>query len=52
MDYYLSGFQKLWENLPELASYAKEMDYQPPWAAIGAPSTRGDWTVLTPSYSG
>jgi dTDP-4-amino-4,6-dideoxygalactose transaminase len=52
MEFYLEGFHKVWENLSELASYATGMDYQPPWGDIGAPSTRGDWTVLTPSLQG
>lgn len=46
MDLYLDGFRKVWENLPELARYANKMEYQPPWAIL-APSTRGNWTVLT-----
>ena len=52
MDYYIEGFRKVWDNLPELAIYAMKMDYQPPWAEVAAPSTRGDWTVLTPSFQG
>ena len=52
MDLYLEGFHKVWKNLPELVSYATSMDYHPPWGEIGAPSTRGNWTVLTPSYRG
>jgi perosamine synthetase len=48
VDLYLEGFRKLWEHLPEIEAYGRQLDYQPPWAAP-APSTRGVWTVLTPS---
>ena len=48
MDLYLEGFRKLWENLGDLARYAQKLDYRVPWS-ITAPSTRGNWTVVTPS---
>jgi perosamine synthetase len=48
MQAYLDGFHKVWENLPEIARHAAEIDYAPPWSTP-APSTRGHWTVLTPS---
>jgi dTDP-4-amino-4,6-dideoxygalactose transaminase len=51
IDLYLDGFHKLWENLEALRSHALALEYQPPWA-IPAPSTRGEWDVLTPSSSG
>lgn len=47
MQLYINGFQKVWENLNDLAQYAQKIDYQPPWASI-ALSTRGQWTVLSP----
>jgi dTDP-4-amino-4,6-dideoxygalactose transaminase len=47
MQLYIQAFHKVWENLDQLAVYAKHMDYQPPWSSI-ALSTRGVWTVLTP----
>ena len=50
MDLYLEGFRKLWENLPLLGEYSKEIDYQPPWT-FAAPSTRGVWTVITPGMA-
>lgn len=48
IDLYLDGFQKLWENLYALRDRALAIDYLPPWATP-APSTRGEWDVLTPS---
>ncbi len=48
MELYLEGFRKLWDDLPSLERYAENLDYQPPWSNP-APSTRGDWQVLTPS---
>ncbi len=48
IDFYLAGFQKLWENLDSLLRHARGLGYQPPWATP-ALSTRGDWEVLTPS---
>lgn len=48
LDLYLDGFRKLWENLPALAQHARTLDYHVPWSSP-APSTRGRWTVLTPS---
>lgn len=51
LDLYLDGFRKLWENLPALAEHARTMDYRVPWSNP-APSTRGQWTVLTPSSRG
>jgi perosamine synthetase len=48
MDLYLEGFRKLWEHLPEIEAHGQQLDYQAPWASP-APSTRGAWTVLTPS---
>jgi perosamine synthetase len=50
IDLYLEGFRKLWDNLPSLAQHARRLDYQPPWSNP-APSTRGEWDVLTPSSS-
>jgi perosamine synthetase len=47
MQLYLDGFRKVWENLDALASYASQIEYQPPWASV-ALSTRGVWSVLTP----
>lgn len=47
MERYINGFQKVWESLDQLATYAQQIDYQPPWASI-ALSTRGQWTVLSP----
>jgi perosamine synthetase len=50
IDLYLDGFRKLWDNLDSLRRHALALDYQPPWATP-APSTRGEWDVLTPSSS-
>jgi hypothetical protein len=47
MDLYLTGFRKLWEHLDELATYAQQVDYNPPWTIL-APSTRGLWVEVTP----
>ena len=47
MQLYLEGFRKVWENLPAIADFARNMDYEVPWSNI-APSTRGVWTVVTP----
>jgi hypothetical protein len=51
IDLYLEGFRKLWEHLPDLAHHASRLEYQPPWSNP-APSTRGEWDVLTPSTPG
>lgn len=51
IDLYLEGFRRLWEHLPDLARHARRLDYQPPWSNP-APSTRGEWDVLTPSTPG
>jgi perosamine synthetase len=48
IDLYLEGFRKLWDNLPALEDYARKAGYHPPWSNP-APSTRGEWDVLTPS---
>ena len=48
MDLYLEAFNKVWGNLGELASYAEKLDYTPPWTTL-APSTRGDWVVVSPT---
>ena len=48
IDLYLEGFRKLWDDLPALERYARQVDYSPPWSNP-APSTRGEWDVLTPS---
>lgn len=50
IDLYLEGFRKLWDNLAELERQARRLDYRPPWSNP-APSTRGEWDVLTPSSS-
>ena len=47
MDLYLEGFRKLWENLSILAEYSQKIEYRAPWT-VTAPSTRGNWTVITP----
>jgi perosamine synthetase len=47
MDFYLEGFRKLWDNLSELATYGKKIDYHPPWTMM-ALSTRGTWVVVAP----
>jgi perosamine synthetase len=51
IDLYLEGFRKLWDHLRELRGYAADLDYRPPWSSP-APSTRGEWDVLTPSSQG
>jgi perosamine synthetase len=48
MDLYLEAFNKVWDNLDELASYAQGQEYTPPWTTL-APSTRGDWVVVSPT---
>ncbi len=48
MDLYLEAFNKIWDNLDELASYAQQMAYEVPWTIL-APSTRGNWVVVTPT---
>ena len=48
IDLYLEGFRKLWDDLPALERHARQLDYRPPWTNP-APSTRGEWDVLTPS---
>jgi hypothetical protein len=48
MDLYLETFRKLWEYLGKLAVYPRSMDYKAPWSIL-APSTRGNWVVLTPT---
>jgi dTDP-4-amino-4,6-dideoxygalactose transaminase len=48
LEYYLEGFRKLWDELPAIAEYAESMDYQAPWQGVQVPSTRGEWTVLSP----
>jgi perosamine synthetase len=48
IDLYLEGFRKLWDDLPALERYAQQVEYRPPWSNP-APSTRGEWDVLTPS---
>ena len=48
MDLYLEAFNKIWENLDELASYSQKVDYTPPWTTL-APSTRGTWVVVAPN---
>jgi perosamine synthetase len=47
MQLYVDGFRKVWENLEALGNYARQIEYQPPWASV-ALSTRGVWSVLTP----
>ena len=47
MDLYIEAFQKVWENLDEIAAYAEKIDYQVPWSNV-ALSTRGSWTTFTP----
>ena len=44
MDLYIEGFQKVWENLPEIATFAEQMDYAVPWSNI-APTSSGKWTA-------
>lgn len=47
IDVYVKGFQKLWDHLPELVKTANEIEYNVPWSSF-APSTRGNWTIVTP----
>lgn len=46
IDLYIEAFHKLWGHLDELASHARQMDYEVPWANT-ALSTRGEWVTLT-----
>ena len=48
MDLYIEAFNKVWGSLDQLAGYAKGMDYSPPWTTL-APSTRGNWVVVSPA---
>lgn len=47
MEAYVRGFNKVWDHLNELVTYAQDLDYQVPWSNI-ALSTRGEWTVMAP----
>jgi perosamine synthetase len=47
MEAYASGFNKVWDHLDAIVTYAQNLDYQAPWSNI-ALSTRGEWTVMAP----
>ena len=47
MEAYISGFNKVWDHLDDIVTYAQDLDYQVPWSNI-ALSTRGEWTVMAP----
>jgi perosamine synthetase len=34
LDEYATAFERVWENLPHIARYARAMPYQPPWAPV------------------